>query len=191
MTDTLKRIHPEEIAAAYKATGLIPTQCLWLWGRSDGKYKACGLTALYQSITGYSDCYDGWTMQYYLESLGYSMEYLHGFADGFDGRPSHPQPRPWQACGASSCSRGIPAICTTGTRGVVVGRIVTWRCRIIALAAPRNAAWSSDCGRITHFLTAIVMVEERYDSTDPLRGLPCAARAARSERLRALLSAQR
>jgi hypothetical protein len=94
----VKRITPEMVVAAYKATGLKPARCVFIAGD-----YACAVGAVAKHLSGVKHAYDAveWANRVYGED--YVESFWHGFDDistsryeqhiGYeDGRAA------WQAC---------------------------------------------------------------------------------------------
>jgi hypothetical protein len=78
------RITPEQVVAAYQATGLKPARTGLGWFTEDG--CACGAAALIRArIEGFCNPY--WPFPMAAACLGVSRPYLGGFVHGFDGIP--------------------------------------------------------------------------------------------------------
>lgn len=87
----MKRIKPEEVKAAYKATGLRPERCRAYSTVDPDGPCACGVGAFAFRMHGGMGK-DFWLTSFAMELLmndGYSATYLSGFVDGFDGRNRH------------------------------------------------------------------------------------------------------
>jgi len=93
-----KRITPEEVLAAYKATGLRPEQAEWAIEYEGGSRCACGLGAIFSSKVenGFQTLYGSLYSESDLigDELGLSPSYIYGFTYGFDGQPSPPITQP-------------------------------------------------------------------------------------------------
>ena len=87
-----KRITPEEVLAAYEATGLKPVQESWT-DMVNGQRCGCGLTAVAMSKRKGLDFSDFFSNLGDLDAedrmlaheLGLPLDYVWGFAAGFDG----------------------------------------------------------------------------------------------------------
>lgn len=95
----MKRVTPDEVIEAYRATGLQPAVLDWAHFDVDGKPCGCALTALYFQKATYTEnlgekvydlvdeIRDDEAAPYLLfeEHLGLDQHYTEGFALGFDG----------------------------------------------------------------------------------------------------------
>lgn len=80
----MKRITPEEVKAAYEATGLTPERSSYLSTLPDGKTKcACGMGA-WAIANGAPDSLTSLAMNKWLGSHGINDDYRLGFVRGFD-----------------------------------------------------------------------------------------------------------
>lgn len=90
----MNRITPEQVVAAYQATGLTPLQSSYAGRDAEGHVcAACGLTAM---AAAEGVAIDELIMHFLpgihirrelYKKFGYTEEYLVGFADGFDQSP--------------------------------------------------------------------------------------------------------
>ena len=86
----IKRITPEKVLTAFKATGLVPIQDDW-FGITDGKKCACGLSAVQvaqaeNTDSGFNDISRAEDIEEFIsKSMELEYEYLRGFVYGFDG----------------------------------------------------------------------------------------------------------
>jgi hypothetical protein len=80
---TMRRITPEQVLAAYAATGMKPARTGYDWFTEDG--CGCGMTAIIkQRRPEFRN--PGLIVYEAADILEVSVEYIFGFADGFDGR---------------------------------------------------------------------------------------------------------
>jgi hypothetical protein len=83
----VKRILVSDVLAAYKATGLKPSQqCGSRWA---GEGMACGLGAVAAATIDVPQwkghALFSWRVEWLAERLGLKSSYVYGFADSFDG----------------------------------------------------------------------------------------------------------
>jgi len=91
----MTRITPEQVQAAYQATGLTPTRGVYL-GRSGERDAggACGLGALAYAGLGMDWAKKGLTCNRAISQVyGLSLSYQDGFIVGFDGLDNEPDIR--------------------------------------------------------------------------------------------------
>ena len=88
---TYTRIKPEEVVEAYKATKTIPANNAWGYYDDDGDICACGMTSVLMKRRNYSYSVlskkkiGRLTTHVYTELLELPLDYVEGFANGFDG----------------------------------------------------------------------------------------------------------
>jgi len=86
----IKRITPEQVFAAYQATGVVPIQDEW-FRTIDGQKCACGLSAVQvaqaaDTEVGFQDIVmQGDIEEFLSNTLELKKDYLRGFIYGFDG----------------------------------------------------------------------------------------------------------
>jgi hypothetical protein len=92
------RVTPEQVLAAYEATGLVAVRARYTDVTDDGKLCACGLSAVYihqSGDEGYNTLRYGSEDDLITGKLNVTQKYLNSFIDGFDGMtkssPADPQ----------------------------------------------------------------------------------------------------